>query len=206
MDGYQFTANVIASIASVLGAWAWPAVIALLLFLLRPQLGALAQRLNELTLPGGAKASFHSELEATKAQAISLTARAEGSSTIESTISIERLEPINSPSELIRKSFEEIDEFISAHIKNLPIEAKRAPADFLFYEIERKLGRKDVYDLYANLRRMHTTAMQSKPGNLRHEDAIQYIELCTIFEKIFVVAFSHWQLQRMEKIEGEPNL
>lgn len=56
MDGYQF-------IASLVGSLAWPSVVGILLFLLRRQITGLAIRLKELSLPGGMKATFEKELE-----------------------------------------------------------------------------------------------------------------------------------------------
>jgi uncharacterized protein YutE (UPF0331/DUF86 family) len=55
MDGYQF-------VAALVGSLAWPAVVGVLLYLLREQLTGLAERLQELSLPGGMKATFEKEL------------------------------------------------------------------------------------------------------------------------------------------------
>lgn len=57
MDGYQF-------VAALVGSLAWPAVVGFLLFLLRKQLTRLAERLEELSLPGGMKATFEKQLQA----------------------------------------------------------------------------------------------------------------------------------------------
>jgi hypothetical protein len=56
MDGYQF-------IAALVGSLAWPTVVGVLLYLLREQLTGLAERLKELSLPGGMKATFEKELQ-----------------------------------------------------------------------------------------------------------------------------------------------
>ncbi|QUS40516.1 hypothetical protein RPMA_18010 [Tardiphaga alba] len=56
MDGYQFT-------AALVGSLAWPAVVVVLLYLLRKQITGLAERLKELSLPGGMKATFEKELQ-----------------------------------------------------------------------------------------------------------------------------------------------
>lgn len=56
MDGYQF-------VAALVGSLAWPAVVCALLYLLRKQLTRLAERLEELSLPGGMKATFEKELQ-----------------------------------------------------------------------------------------------------------------------------------------------
>lgn len=51
MDWLQFSANIIGSLA-------WPMVVVVLLFVLRTRIGNLADRLQELSLPGGTKATF----------------------------------------------------------------------------------------------------------------------------------------------------
>jgi hypothetical protein len=56
MDWLQF-------IAAVVGHLAWPAVLLVLLFFLRTQIVSLAFQLEELTLPGGAKAKFDKQLD-----------------------------------------------------------------------------------------------------------------------------------------------
>jgi hypothetical protein len=50
-------------IASIIGSLAWPAVILIFLWMARNQVGPLFARMNELHLPGGAKAIFSKQLE-----------------------------------------------------------------------------------------------------------------------------------------------
>jgi hypothetical protein len=50
-------------IASIVGSLAWPSVVVTLLILLREQIGSLAEHLQELSLPVGARASFEKQLE-----------------------------------------------------------------------------------------------------------------------------------------------
>jgi hypothetical protein len=50
-------------ITKLVDAFVWPGLVLVLLWWLRPHLGGLARRLEELTLPGGAKAKFRQELE-----------------------------------------------------------------------------------------------------------------------------------------------
>jgi len=57
MDWKQF-------IASVLGSLGWPSIVIAVLIIMRRQLEALATRLEELTLPGGWKATFERKLQA----------------------------------------------------------------------------------------------------------------------------------------------
>jgi hypothetical protein len=55
MDWKQF-------IASIIGSIAWPVIVVVLLILLRKNLGSLAERLTEISLPGGSKAKFERAL------------------------------------------------------------------------------------------------------------------------------------------------
>lgn len=55
-------------ISKLVGSLAWPAVVVVLLFLLRPHLSGLTGRLEELTLPGGAKAKFVKQLDEARVQ------------------------------------------------------------------------------------------------------------------------------------------
>jgi hypothetical protein len=50
-------------ISSVVKSLAWPAVVAYLLYLLRPQLLSLADKIQEITLPWGISAKFSRELQ-----------------------------------------------------------------------------------------------------------------------------------------------
>lgn len=50
-------------ISKLVAALAWPAVILVLLFLIRNHIGGLAERIEEISLPGGAKARFRRQLE-----------------------------------------------------------------------------------------------------------------------------------------------
>jgi len=62
MDWLQFISSVIATLV-------WPSVAVVLLILLRKQLSSLATRLEELTLPGGARAKFKEQLESSRDKA-----------------------------------------------------------------------------------------------------------------------------------------
>jgi hypothetical protein len=61
MDWKQF-------FASMVGSLAWPVVVVALLVLLRKHLASMAERLEELTLPGGAKAKFDRQLDAARTE------------------------------------------------------------------------------------------------------------------------------------------
>lgn len=60
--------------ATVIGHLAWPAVVAVLLYLVRRQIGGLAERVEEITLPGGGRAKFLKALEVGREQAEAVAA------------------------------------------------------------------------------------------------------------------------------------
>jgi hypothetical protein len=61
-----------AFISSLIASLAWPSVIIVLLIVLREQIVGLAEQLQELSLPGGAKATFQRGLEIAREEAENL--------------------------------------------------------------------------------------------------------------------------------------
>jgi hypothetical protein len=55
-------------IASLVSSLAWPLVIIALLVILRKQITGLAERLEEINIPGAGKASFERKIEKTRQQ------------------------------------------------------------------------------------------------------------------------------------------
>jgi hypothetical protein len=72
MDWLQFIASIFGSIVSL----AWPAVVVTLLVIFRKQIVNLPERLEELTLPGGAKAKFEKAIVEGRAAAQKVEAEA----------------------------------------------------------------------------------------------------------------------------------
>lgn len=104
MDWKQF-------FASVIGSVAWPAVVAVLLYLLRSQLSGLAERLKELSFPGGVKASFRDDLEVGRAIADRIPHEPEASAPPEVAKEIDTFKKVavDSPPGAIILSFLEVE-------------------------------------------------------------------------------------------------
>src|SRR5438270_10049019 len=58
--------DVLTFISNLVGSLVWPVVVIVLLVFLRPRLEGLADRLQELSLPGGTKAKFEKRLDAAR--------------------------------------------------------------------------------------------------------------------------------------------
>lgn len=109
MDWKQFVASIVSSVA-------WPSVVTLLLYLLRHKLTGLADRLNELNLPGGVKASFRQDLEAGRAIADHIPQSSEIMSSPEAAneIDIFNKVAVDSPASAIILSFIEVEKKLQA--------------------------------------------------------------------------------------------
>lgn len=93
-------------IASLVGSLSWPIVLVVLLIVLRKQIAGLADRLHEITIPGGGKASFERKIEKAREETEGLI--------LESQLDLEALSPrANEP---IEKDFIEMAEAIPEYV------------------------------------------------------------------------------------------
>lgn len=194
MDWKQF-------ISSIIGSLAWPAVVAYLLYLLRAQLGSLAARLTELTLPGGTKALFSAELIAAKDEALILAARSE-STVLPAT---ERRDEFHGAAE--KSTFEgagrsarqritqksvDVAEHIRRRIAEAPLQLRQEPYDFVFNVLYQQDGEKELYNTFTRIREISSVAYNSSETSIRMPDANSYDDICTVFIASFDKAFDAW--------------
>lgn len=110
-----------AFIASLVSSVAWPAVCAYLLWLMRDQLAQLAERIEEFTLPGGAKAKFVKAIESNKDDTQELA----GETTLPIELDQERIKlAALSPEAAIIVSFKEIEHLLLQIRDKLGLEAR----------------------------------------------------------------------------------
>lgn len=134
-------------ISKLIGDLAWPAVVVCLLLLLRPYLGGLAQRLEELTLPGGARAKFRDDLEAARERAIPVLGLTASSLTAAHHGTAEVMGGENQflhlaalfPEAAILQSYQEIERIISDHAAGIPDLQGRRPTDVIRHLQHREL-------------------------------------------------------------------
>jgi hypothetical protein len=190
-------------ISNLIGNLVWPAVTVLLLLLVRPYLGGLARRLEELTLPGGARAKFREELEAAREQAIpvlgftasSLTA-AHHDSASEAMGGDDQFLHLASrfPEAAILQSYQEVERILSDHAASIPDLQSRRPIDVIRHLQQRELIDGTTVELFNRLRTMRNEAAQT--GDRLHlslDEAIEYRALCRSLSEALHVAFKKFK-------------
>lgn len=106
MDWKQFVSSIITSLA-------WPTVVVVLLVILRKELRGVARRIQELSLPGGVKATFEKDLE--------------------------RGREITEHAPALAKRPEEAEEHQKTDMQKLAIESPDGAVVLAYIEIERKI-------------------------------------------------------------------
>lgn len=180
MDWKQFFASVIASVA-------WPTVVGLLLYLLRRQLGGLAGRLNELSLPGGLKASFSKDLEVGRAIADSIPHEPEAAAAPEAVQEIDTVTKvaIDSPPGAIILSFLEVEK----KLRNVAVKLGKP-----YWSDQRKLMRElvqrglidpETEPLFVSLRNARNSAAHGDENvGPSTKQALEYIRQATFLKSL----------------------
>lgn len=190
MDWLQFSASAITSVAGLIGSLAWPGVVAFLIYLLRPQLASMAQRLTELSLPGGGKATFQTELASAANAVISLEATDIHVSGPSSGTPLPKSSNLT-PAERISSKFLEVEDTIKQKISYLPLEQKKIPSDFVFYDLSIN-GRGEIYQLYSKIRNLVLSVSDAKTGDITENDAQKFEVICNSFLERFEKEFDSW--------------
>lgn len=193
MDWLQF-------FSSIIGSLAWPAVVAYLLYLLRAQLGSLAARLTELTLPGGAKALFKEGLIAAKDEALVLVAKTEGGLVAseardQASISVDQERYIRadtSPRKSILDNLIRATNHVRSRVDTLPLQMRREPYDFVFENLRKEVGGIELYNTFTKLREMSAVAYNSSENRINSSDANSYADICSVFISSFDRVFEEW--------------
>lgn len=183
-------------ISKTVGDLEWPGIALLLLWWLRPHLGGLAARLEELTLPGGAKAKFRQELEEAKEKAITV---------YDFTASVEAVphhgaEPVGAetryiqlaamfPEAAILQSYQEIERIIQDHSNKFRL-GGRSPANVISFLQQTEVIDPAAVDVFNRLRTLRNEAAHGGSSlRLSLDEAIEYRALCRFVADALDVAF-----------------
>jgi len=194
-------------ISKLIGDLAWPAVVIVLIWYLRPHLGSLAKRLEELSLPGGASAKFRKELEEAKEQAAPVldfgTPRIDTRhTTIQAPMGGEdqfiQLAAMF-PEAAISQSYQEIERIIGDHAAGINLRRDR-PMEVVRHLQELGLVDRATVGLFNRLRVLRNEAAHNG-GRLRLslDEAIEYRALCRSLADALDFAF-----QKLKGKGGEP--
>ncbi len=171
MDWKQFVASIVSSVA-------WPAVLALLLILLRHKLTGLADRLIELNLPGGVKASFRQDLEVGRAitDRIPQSSVAIASPEVAKEIDIFNKVAVDSPPGAIILSFIEIEKKLQAIAIKLGKPYWSDQRKLMRELVQRNLVDPKAVQLFISLKNARNSAAHASGGvDLSTAQASEYI-------------------------------
>ena len=183
-------------IVKIIDALAWPGLVLLLLWWLRPHFGGLARRLEELTLPGGAKAKFRQELEEAKEQAVAaynyldLEPPAFQIGTAAEGPEAQYLQlAAMFPEAAILQSYQEIERIIGEHAKKAGIAIRSAPRVVDFLQKKEVVGAAAV-DTFNRLRGLRNEAAHGGSSlKLSLDEAVEYRALCRFVADALDAAF-----------------
>jgi hypothetical protein len=187
----------LAFIASIVGSTAWPAVVLVLAFALRKHLGPLVRRLDELTLPGGAKAKFNKELDQARRDAEHLVIEAplqriENDASSHVQLSDQDFWELayKYPEAAILKAYKEVED-VALEYNNIFNDSTLS-----FNQIITALSKHGLIDdngleLFYKLRSARNSAAHSGTASITAGEAIQYRQLCrTIIDLLHHSFFS----------------
>jgi hypothetical protein len=182
MDWLQFTSSIIASLA-------WPSVLVVLLILLRKQLGSLATRLEELTLPGGAKAKFKEQLESSRDKAEEVAYESEpGQLKKEPTLDGAFLELAKRfPEAAVSQAWKEVEAVLLETRERLLGPNSRQNLNSVVRRLrEQGLIDGSAEELYLNLRQARNTAVHAtEKASITPGEAVEYREQVRVLVGLF---------------------
>jgi hypothetical protein len=150
-------------ISQMAAALAWPTVVVVLLFLVRPYFGGLAARLESLKLPGGTEAKFREELARDLGEFRQKN---------EEYLELSR----NFPEAAIMYSFQEVERVFDEIAPRLDI-PRGHPQAVIEALQRRELIDRQLRDLYQRLSNLRNVAVHRGAVTLTQDEALQYRDL-----------------------------
>jgi hypothetical protein len=196
VDWKTFTASLVSSLA-------WPSVMVALLIVLRKQIGGLAERLQELSLPGGAKATFEKQLETARKEAGNLAAPSAEPQTNRLVPEPEERKFLRlaaaSPESAVMQAYKRIEGVLSkiAPLLHLDTDNALLVANEL---LQREFIDSGTLALFNTLRQARDIAAQVGPGRITPSEALDYGEHTDKLSGIL-----HYVLGRLEGRKGLPH-
>ncbi|MFF9549431.1 hypothetical protein [Methylobacterium fujisawaense] len=161
---------------------------ALLLFLLRHQLAALAKRVEEISFPGGGGAKFRDEVRDAQSKLEKLT----DSDPTAGTTALPPKRTVT-PREKIRNRYADLEAAMSLILAQLPLDIRRQPSDFIFYDLRDFKGSYPLYEVYSRIRELASMALYADEKALSENDARDFDELCATFLEAFTIQFEEFR-------------
>jgi hypothetical protein len=180
-------------IASVIGSVAWPFVIIVLLVILRKQIVSMAERITEISLPGGAKAKFEKQLQRARAleskKMLTFENSAPGEGTFELDVPVEdrkRIVPeteerrflrlvTTSPEAAIVDAYQGVEQLIFERIAPLLRVRPINPSVVVAELVRQEFTDTSTLELFNTLREARNTAVHASHGTISAEEAMSVV-------------------------------
>ncbi|GEM95943.1 hypothetical protein MRA01_04830 [Methylobacterium radiotolerans] len=170
---------------------------AFVLYLVRHQLAALAKRVEEITFPGGGGAKFRDEVRDVQTKLENITE----SDPEAAGAKLPRIRN-ETPREKIRNRFADLENEMSLILAQLPLEVRRQPSDFIFYDLREFKSSFPLYDLYSRIRELNNMALYADEKALSENDAREFDELCATFLEAFKIQFEEFKKRLAKEPAG----
>jgi hypothetical protein len=167
-----------AFLSSIVGSLAWPAVILVLFFLLRRNLPDLAERIEEITLPGGYKARFVRALEKGRIEAELAVTQAPNTSEPNLKPDDHRLELASRfPEASVLETYKEVEAILLELRTRLDMPQRTNLRTVVRRLVERELAPKEAQALFENFQQARNAAAHAGNENrITPGEAIEYME------------------------------
>lgn len=188
MDALQFLSSIVSSLA-------WPAVVAYLLFLVRAQLGSLAQRLTELSLPGGTKAVFQTQLALAQRDAQIIVSGSNQSVSVSQNSPFAKVftrwhnPPEDAPAVRVIQAYYDLNNIITEQIDTLPVMKRSSKSAYLRELVEIKALSPEARGLYDSLGQAEHIVYMSDGKSVTTDEAIEFERLCIVLKQQLQAAF-----------------
>jgi hypothetical protein len=183
-------------VSSLVGSLVWPVVVIVLLVLLRPRLEGLADRLQELSLPGGTKAKFEKRLDAARRESEKVSAGGRSAKRKSGSDKSLLNDPYvalatSHPDLAILESFKEVEHVIMEFWDKVP-GVKKVWMDALQPLVSEGLLSAPDIDLFHHVRILRNLATHAGEKRITTAEAIEYRSLCQTLSTRFREAFEQY--------------
>jgi hypothetical protein len=175
-----------AFIASIVGSIAWPIVVITMLIILRKHLGGLAERVEEITLPGGAKAKFLKALEEVRAER-ELVASDNGLGSRTILPSDPRLELANRfPEAAVMEAYKEVEAVIIELRKRIDLPTRTNLRSVVRGLVEKGLLDPEVQPLFESFQQARNASAHAGNANrITPGEALEYMTQARFLKSLF---------------------
>ena len=179
-----------AFVASVFSSLAWPVVAIILLIFLRKHLPGLAERLEEVTLPGGAKAKFDRALEKGRTESELVAAERRPAVREHSAQDERRLELAKQfPEAAVMEAYKDVEALLLQLRSRLDLPPRTNLRSVVRRLVERGVLTPDVQPLFDSFQQARNASAHAGDVNgITPGEAIEYMAqaelLATVFEDI----------------------